>query len=637
MGGRSNSQVIGYKYLLGIHMGICRGPVNELIEIKAGDRYIWRGSASGNTTINIDAAEVFGGEDGEGGIQGPLTVLMGGPSQTAPAQMSTVLKPVNGALPGFRRMFTVFFDGIIGMINPYPKPWKFRVRRTTEGWDGGCWFPERARITLIREVSAAEQQAAPGGVGNTKTTTEALTTALDLKPYLELMQQGGGIDATYFYVQNELITVPMPQQPGVVIQSVDYVQVSGGSGESSFAANLPNEAFSFANGQLTILPRPSEFGSSFSFPYATEVGVGYTAQVTTVIPGSPGSPGGGPAGEGVATIHAMNPAHILYETLTNREWGRGLPRDTLDDASWRAAAEVLHSENFGLCLRWNRTDEIQSFIKLVLDHINASIYEDRVTGKIKIQLIRGDYDRAQVPLFTPDTGLLEVNDSPVAAQGPLVNEVKITYVDPVTDSERTVRASNLANLQASGGEINSFTKKYDGIPIASLAARVCKRELKARSTKLRKFTVTLDRRGASLIPGGLLRIEDPVRNISDIVLRIGSVDYGHLRDGKIKVQAVQDVFALPLRTFSVMPPPQHTPPDSQPCVGPAAAFEMPYWALAKMMGSNLSTVENSDAYLGIVVGGGQPLNISYDVAVKPGNPSSDEQPADNSYYCGYTP
>lgn len=636
MGGRSNSQVVGYRYLLGLHMGISRGPVDELVEIKAGDRYIWRGSVTGNTTLPIEAAEVFGGEDGEGGIQGTLTTMFGGPTQTAPSVLTTIQ---DAPLPGFRRRMTVFFDGIVSMINPYPKPWKFRVRRTNTGWDGPTWYPERARITLVRTVSEAEQQTAAGGAGNTTTTSTTLTQQFDLTPQLVPVQQGSGIDATWLYTQPAPVTVTLAAQTGVTITSIDNIQYSnGGVGIDELVLNLPLAAWSASGNTITIQAAPGLPGDAHPLPYARQIVVVYTASVQSVVPGSPGSPGGGPAGFGVTTIAAMNPAHILYEVYTNREWGRGMPRDALDDDNWRTAADVLFNEGFGLCIRWTRTTTIKAFARLILDHINAAVFEDRVTGKIKLQLIRGNYDRQQVPLFTTETGLLEITDAPVLAQGPMINEIKVKYRDPVTDTERTVRASNLANLQASAGEINTSTIEMLGIPTAEIAASVAKRELRARSTRLRAFSLVLDRRGSRVVPGGVIRIADPVRNIPDTVLRVGSVDYGTLRDGKIVVKAVQDVFATPVRGVGTMPPPSWVPAASQPCLGPAAAFEMPYWAMARSIGvSAAAALDNTDAFIGLVVGEGQPINLSYSVATKNGAPTSNEQPADSTFYCGYTP
>ncbi len=148
--------VIGYKYSFGIHMGLSRGPVDELVEIKVGEKTAWRGSITANGNTTIDQPELFGGERGEGGIIGTLTTMFGGPTQTAPTELASVLA---SPMPGFRRRMTVFFNGIISMMNPYPKPWKFRVRRALQGWDGDPWYPEKAIISLVRPVSIAETAA----------------------------------------------------------------------------------------------------------------------------------------------------------------------------------------------------------------------------------------------------------------------------------------------------------------------------------------------------------------------------------------------------------------------------------------------------------------------------------------------
>ncbi len=147
------SAVIGFKYLFGIHMGVGRGPHDELVEIKVGDKTAWRGSVTTNSTITIDAPDLFGGEKSEGGITGTMDVLFGGPAQVATARMGDVLTV---PMPGFRRRLTMFFDGVVSVMNPYPKPWKFRTRRALGGWDGDPWYPDKAVISLIRPVSSGE-------------------------------------------------------------------------------------------------------------------------------------------------------------------------------------------------------------------------------------------------------------------------------------------------------------------------------------------------------------------------------------------------------------------------------------------------------------------------------------------------
>lgn len=150
------SAVIGFKYLFGIHMGVGRGPHDELVEIKVGDKTAWRGSVTANETITIDAPDLFGGEKSEGGITGTMDVLFGGPAQVATDRMGDVLTV---PMPGFRRRLTMFFDGVVSVMNPYPKPWKFRTRRALGGWDGDPWYPEKAIISLVRPVSTAESES----------------------------------------------------------------------------------------------------------------------------------------------------------------------------------------------------------------------------------------------------------------------------------------------------------------------------------------------------------------------------------------------------------------------------------------------------------------------------------------------
>jgi len=74
----------GFRYLFGIHMGVCRGPVDEVCEYRVGDRTAWTGSMTANGQHQVDAYDLFGGEDGEGGVQGSMDVLMGGDTQVAP-------------------------------------------------------------------------------------------------------------------------------------------------------------------------------------------------------------------------------------------------------------------------------------------------------------------------------------------------------------------------------------------------------------------------------------------------------------------------------------------------------------------------------------------------------------------------
>lgn len=447
-GSKGSGQTIGYKYYMSLHMGLCRGPIDEIVQINAGDVRAWpvpdgdanevggimttaegpngtgvsqyedgtyvTVAASAINTIrtsgdySINAPELFGGEKKEGGISGSLRAMMGSASQIVPGWIKSLM---GGRVPDFRGVVTLFFDGMLCALNPYPKKWEFRVRRTTSGWDGDVWQPSLCTIWM----------------------------------------RGG-------------------------------------------------------------------------------------------------------------TIKAMNPAHMAYEAFTNRDWGRGMPRDGLQDEDWLETATTLYNEGFGLCMRYNRQSELGPFIQDIVDHIGGSIYPDRSTGRLSLSLLRGDYDMESIPLFTYDTGLIALEDAETASQDDIKNEVIVKWTDPIGKEERSARVQNLASRQATGAS-NSVTTSYAGVPTVELALRLAQRDVKASANSLKRYKVVLDRRAWRIVPGKVFRISVPDRNIFNAVLRAGKVTEEGGTDGKITVEAVLDVFGLPAASFISDQDSEWVPPD----------------------------------------------------------------------------
>ncbi len=76
MGG-SKKQTIGYRYYFALHMGLGRGPINEIAEIRVGDVPAYTAPINLRVLgqlITIDRPDLFGGEKKEGGIQGPCYI-----------------------------------------------------------------------------------------------------------------------------------------------------------------------------------------------------------------------------------------------------------------------------------------------------------------------------------------------------------------------------------------------------------------------------------------------------------------------------------------------------------------------------------------------------------------------------------
>lgn len=420
MGGKGSKKVtVGYRYSWDVQAGLGRGPVNEIVSIMADKKTVFAGTPgqiSSSTSVYIDKPGLFGGDDtgGEGGIQGQLDIMMGEPDQVPPASL---LKLLTGLVPGFRGVVTTFFSGLVSCYSASPKPWLYRVRRTTKGWDGDVWYPQKATIML-------------------ENTEGQLDDESDLLP--------------------------------------DQI------------ANLQ-------------------------------------------------------------TIHAMNPAHILVECATNRDWGRQLTlADDLNLDSYRAAADTLYEEGFGLCFRYNRQNGLDTFVQQVLDHVGAVQYADLETGKLTLKLLRGDYSVDDLPVFTYDNGIIAVQDDDSASITSNPNEIVVTWHDPVTNADGEVRAQNLGAIQNTG--LNSSSVEYKAIPTHSLAARVAQRDLETAQSELTRLVIQFDRRGGILHPGDVFRVQLPDRNIDNMVLRVGKIEESDT--GVLTLTVVQDVFGLPSTSYS---------------------------------------------------------------------------------------
>jgi hypothetical protein len=304
----------------------------------------------------------------------------------------------------------------------------------------------------------------------------------------------------------------------------------------------------------------------------------------------------------------------------------------LDDASFRAAADRLHEEGFGLCLAWSRKDSVAAFAQIVIDHIGAVVYVGRDTGLLTLKLIRDGYDADALPHFDADTGLLAIDEDESITVSEMTNEVIVKYVAPSDGKERTARLKNNAAIR-SAGAVFSETRDYPGLPTAELALRVAARDLKAASGGVKKFGLRLSRRAALLHPGDVFVISDPTRNIGRMVLRAGRCEYGEGTDGTVKIEAVQDVFGLPQTAWTGTETPAYIPPDMTPYpIAEARIIEAPYRFLTQI-DPRMAALDVHSGFLTALAAAPTPLSYGFEVWTKTGANAYAQGSDDNGTFC----
>lgn len=286
-----------------------------------------------------------------------------------------------------------------------------------------------------------------------------------------------------------------------------------------------------------------------------------------------------------------NGAHIIWECLTNTDWGMGAPAYAIDRQSFLTAAQTLYDERFGIALLWTQQETIENFITNVVNHVEGVVYVDPSTGLITFKLIRADYDPDDLFEVTPDNANMSKFQRKL--WGETVNEIVVSWTNPENEETETVTIQDLANIAMQGG-IVSQPKDYKGIRNADLAMRTAARDLRVASSPLASCEVQIDRSAWKIVPGEVIAVTWPENGMRRVAMRVGNVDYGRTSDPQIRVQLVEDVFSLPQASYVSPPPTGWIDPSENPTpLVWSLVFTLPYFLSNDDTGS---AEETSAAY-----------------------------------------
>lgn len=311
----------------------------------------------------------------------------------------------------------------------------------------------------------------------------------------------------------------------------------------------------------------------------------------------------------------MNPAHIIYQCLTDPVWGLGYPISTIDTTSFTAVADTLHSEGFGLSLPWFESGTINDFVQLVLDHVGGVLRQDRATGKWTLKLLRADYSVGA--LLELNKNNCRVESFGRAAWGEIVNEVVVQYRD-YHDNPKTITVQDLGSIEAQGAVISQEVD-YPGIRSDALAARVAARDLQRYASPLAQATITASRVAHALNVGDVFALTWDQYGVSALPMRIVKIDKGSLTEGSIKIEAVEDIFGMPTGSYVEQQPSGAVNPVNVPtAVADAKLVEWPYYDAVRTLSAADFGVLDPDFGFAHFLAGAPTLDaINFDLRYSP--------------------
>ncbi len=311
----------------------------------------------------------------------------------------------------------------------------------------------------------------------------------------------------------------------------------------------------------------------------------------------------------------MNPAHIIREVITSKEYGAGYSAASfVDNTSFTAAADTLYTEGLGLSYIWEKETLVEDMIAEVEKTINGKVYFDRTIGKFKLKLIRDDYDIGTL-LTADDTNSSVSEELKRDTNDELPNSISLNYWNMSDNKEASVTIRDTALSLISGGII---TEKIDmmGITTDANACAVASRELLDRA-----FPKTYDRfYGDSslsvLNPGDPFIRNMPDQGIVNKVFRIIDINIGSFKDRKVLINAVEDN-VQPFGSIFTPPPATEWVPVSNP---PAACpyrllADVPLYILRRWLNENELGGIPPDKGV-VMYTGTKPTNDSINAAIK---------------------
>lgn len=234
-----------------------------------------------------------------------------------------------------------------------------------------------------------------------------------------------------------------------------------------------------------------------------------------------------------------NPVNVIYEILTAPDL-LGLPESWIDMSNFQAVQYTLHTETHGYSRWFSQRTTASEMLNDVLRQIDGLIYFDQRTAKIKIRLIRADYDPATLPVIDK-TNCDKLKNFSMGGRTNLINKVRVTYPNRDKDyNEDSATAQNAANAVGQDGQVAEEPLQYLGCCRPNLAKAIAERELDVRSRPIVKCSAIVSRAFLRTVPGDVVKVVWKNPDIAGAVFRVVGVERGTLEDGAIRLDLVLD-------------------------------------------------------------------------------------------------
>jgi hypothetical protein len=244
-----------------------------------------------------------------------------------------------------------------------------------------------------------------------------------------------------------------------------------------------------------------------------------------------------------------NPMNVVFEVLTNDEWGLRRASSEVDIVNFRAVAAIMKAEGQGFAWLWDRSLDVLEVIKMVEQQVDGVLTQDPVSGLYTFKLIRFDYTPGALPLLD-ESNVKSVKSFQRPAWAETQNQVVVEFTD-----RRKNYTTSFALAQDMGNQdivktVNASKIRSPGVKNPTLANAIAWREIRTLSTPVPTMKIVTDRSQYALVPGDVREFSWGRFGITRLPIRITRVDRGQILKNEIILDVAQDVFAFNAGSFA---------------------------------------------------------------------------------------
>lgn len=601
MGGKSSSQVVGYRYFASLAKFI-GFRIEGLIGINFDNRkwIFYDGVGNAGNLIEVSAPELYG--EAEGGVSGEIDVHVGEPSQ-GPNAHYQLHDPL---ISGFPYKSYLIFRGKEGSKHSFYHGntntmrdvllWPKRTRIQNDG--NPQWYeidysnPEKEIV--VCEIDASTKYIPPADQTNAEFDVFYNRYSMfrgEVQPNfsttvhknIQLNNGGGVFYAAYSpgvgtdgsgqkqtYLRHNIRV----SDPRILF---DYkVTVKGYSESLSVSVGGARLVKEEIYGVVVDRHYEGKFSSSLNISGSTS-GIGENGDTSLYIEVEVYNPRLAPPSQSLRYKgYDINPIHKIHEILTNpHPWGMGKPETDFNDENFRKAALSVWHESLGISWAIKDKDCLEA-IEELCHHIEAGCRVNRQTGKYEMVLFRDDWFNED-EIHKVSQSKIKTMQLDVQNVDEIVNHVNVSFYDREQGKQGAFSISE-NGLIKTVGNIVSEDIEFPYFMEQRNAEIVANWKLKQFSTAAWKGTFTTGWREARKWNRyDLIRLPWSRKWQGTILVRIMKIGLGTSTNDEVTIDFVEVVPHSRMMNTTIVADQPTNVGALQPLPSDARVFELPYY------------------------------------------------------------